>query len=95
MDFMVTMPPRDALIRAEAAWVRNGYGVNVSTDTTRLFLQGPGLTLAWASDRKVQFVATDEGRGRTRLTVRANKRWLENLAADWVRNELNGTPWTG
>ena len=41
----------------------------------------------------VQFIATEEGQGRTRLTVRANNRKVEQEAAEWVRRDLGGTPW--
>jgi hypothetical protein len=48
------------------------------------------LTLTMAQPAKVQFVATDEGEGRCRVTVQSNMRDREKYAVEWVL-ELGGT----
>ncbi len=94
---MVEMPAREVLLRTEAEYARAGYGIRNSTETVRLFAGSPPgcladmLSLFTARAPMVQFVATDEGVGRCRVTVQSNKRDREKYAVEWMQ-ELGGTP---
>ena len=100
MDFLVERPLAEVMIQAEKHMViqhRFNRTLN-STETSQSFYrnrEGMGsiaeavgvVERAW-----VRFVATEEGEGRTRLSITATTADLERDLERWVTTELHATP---
>lgn len=115
MDFLVERPPREVLDRAEIYVWRRGFSasLNERTETTAVFtrthvprkgvfkrmLDAPGGVAT--SVQKIRLLASEAGRGRTRLTVVELRQgelpdeWLgiEVELERWVLEELGGDYW--